>query len=71
MLKLLQALPEPKAPAACDWRKPDAKILEKSESDLTMDAFEGGGSAGVVLGLAGVAAAVAAGYAYYTGMISF
>jgi hypothetical protein len=68
VLKLLQKLPAADAPPACEWSKPDGTIFDKSEADLSMEAFEGGGSTTMIV-LAGLAAAAAAGYAYYAGML--
>ena len=60
----LQSLPSPDTPPACEWTQPASKILEKSESDLTMGMTEGGGGgAGLMMGAA--VAVAAAGAAYY------
>lgn len=71
VLKALQSLPDAAAPPVCDWKTPGSKILEKSEADLLMDAFEGGGLGKVAIaGVVAVAAAAAA-YAYSVGLIEF
>lgn len=67
---VLQDLPEPDAPPACDWTQPADKILEKDEDDLLMGMSEGGGgSMGAGAKVAAVLAVVAgAAYMYTSSM---
>ena len=68
VLDALQSLPKADSKPVCDWTVPEKQVLEKSESDLLMDAFEGAGGLGKGALIVGGLVALAGAYAYSTGM---
>lgn len=71
VLDAVQNLPKATDKPVCDWTVPESQILEKSESDLLMDAFEGAGSLPKGALIVGGLVALVGAYAYSQGMIEF
>tara|TARA_B110001452_G_scaffold228874_1_gene204509 strand:- start:356 stop:904 length:549 start_codon:yes stop_codon:yes gene_type:complete len=68
VLKALTSPPKASAKPVCDWTEPAKEIMEKEESDLLMFADSDSSGGGMIIGGVVLAAALAAGYAYQTGM---